>query len=164
MKYMFYRAYDLTNADGANNWDIRAVVANAGSTSDSSYFYQMFYSVPSHPSFIRRSGTWNSEGTFIPNNTTIPANSALYITLNFDEHVEKVTFTNATYGTEEITTSGDNVRIAKNQAYTVTIYLDSGYTVSSWTATSGTITPTDTTTATYTATANDIMTIVSDAI
>ena len=79
MSNMFEDADALTDASGADNWDVRAVTATAGSSSRfSNNFYCMFRSNsssnPIHPTFTTRSGTWNSIGTFIPDDTT-PATS-----------------------------------------------------------------------------------------
>ena len=51
-------AYDkaLTNANHINAWDISKVTD----------FDYMFKKCPSHPTFTKRNGTWNSSGTFIP--------------------------------------------------------------------------------------------------
>ena len=47
---------NLTDASGINGWNIKST-AN---------FTNMFYNTPVHPTFTRVSGTWNSEGTFVP--------------------------------------------------------------------------------------------------
>ena len=39
-----------------NDWDILKVTT----------FSWMFYDCPSHPTFTKRAGTWNSDGTFTP--------------------------------------------------------------------------------------------------
>ncbi len=58
MYAMFYGAASLTQAgvDAINAWDITNV----------SDFKYMFGNVPYHPTFTKRQGTWNSEGTFTP--------------------------------------------------------------------------------------------------
>ncbi len=60
MSYMFYGATSLTQAgvDAINAWDITKV-----STSNFGY---MFRNIPYHPTFTKRQGTWDSDGTFTP--------------------------------------------------------------------------------------------------
>ena len=56
MGYMFDGCRSLTDAFGINDWDIQKVTS----------FSYMFNECPSHPTFTKRAGTWNSSGTFIP--------------------------------------------------------------------------------------------------
>ena len=169
MRFMFSGATSLTNASGANDWDVRAVTATAGSSDGSSNnFGAMFnraggsYSNPTHPTFTTRSGTWNSSGTFIPNDTTVPSTDAVYVTVNFDEHVRSVGFYNSTYGTQQVTTSGSTVRIAKNTEYTISSSYATGYTVDHWSTTgTGTLSSTTTSATTYTVTDTATLTLTS---
>ena len=56
MNYMFMNCVKLTNTVGINSWDISKVAT----------FAKMFGNCPSHPEFTKRSGTWDSRGTFTP--------------------------------------------------------------------------------------------------
>ena len=56
MSYMFCYCENLTNASAINDWDIAKVTD----------FGYMFVSCPSHPTFTKRAGTWDSNGTFTP--------------------------------------------------------------------------------------------------
>ena len=58
MSSMFYGCSQLTDASAINDWNI-AKVRKTG-------FTQMFYCCPSHPTFTKRAGTWDSKGTFTP--------------------------------------------------------------------------------------------------
>lgn len=58
MRWMFYNCTNLTNASGINDWDILKVIN----------FQSMFKNCPSHPTFTKRAGTWDSNSTFIPTN------------------------------------------------------------------------------------------------
>ena len=60
MDSMFDSATSLTQAgvNAINAWDITNVGTN--------FFIYMFRYVPYHPTFTKRQGTWNSDGTFIP--------------------------------------------------------------------------------------------------
>ena len=67
MRGMFSDSVSLTDASAINNWNITNVTATASSsTSAANKFFKMFQNSPTHPTFTRRAGTWNSEGTFIP--------------------------------------------------------------------------------------------------
>ncbi len=59
MSSMFADCINLVDASGINNWNISA----------SAYFSEMFGNgTPSHPEFTKfPNGTWDSNGTFIPN-------------------------------------------------------------------------------------------------
>ena len=57
MSYMFLSCLNLQNASAINDWNIANV----------SNFKAMFDSCPVHPEFTKRPGTWDSDGTFIPN-------------------------------------------------------------------------------------------------
>ena len=60
MRMMFVGCTALSDASGINNWDITNVdISNNG-------FLKMFNNTPSHPTFTKRTGTWDDEGTFIP--------------------------------------------------------------------------------------------------
>jgi len=54
-------------------------------------------------------------------------------TISFDEHVDSVIITNATYGNQTITTSGTSVVLVDNETYTITATFESGYTINAWT-------------------------------
>ena len=56
MSAMFEGCTSLVDASAINDWEIKNVTT----------FNRMFYRAPSHPSFTKRSGTWNSSGTFVP--------------------------------------------------------------------------------------------------
>lgn len=58
MRSMFYGCTSLSDASGINNWNITTV--------KKANFKQMFTKCPTHPTFSKRSGTWNSSGTFTP--------------------------------------------------------------------------------------------------
>ena len=53
---MFWGCNSLTDASGINDWDIQKVTS----------FSCMFVACPSHPTFTKRAGTWDSNGTFTP--------------------------------------------------------------------------------------------------
>ena len=56
MATMFSRCSGIVDASAINDWDISSVTI----------FGKMFYGAPSHPTFTKRAGTWNSQGTFTP--------------------------------------------------------------------------------------------------
>ena len=56
MGYMFRDCRSLIDSSAINNWDILKVTS----------FDRMFYQSPSHPTFTKRAGTWDSSGTFTP--------------------------------------------------------------------------------------------------
>ena len=56
MEHMFAFCRKLTNSSAINDWDILKVTN----------FSQMFRDCPSHPTFTKRAGTWDSYGTFTP--------------------------------------------------------------------------------------------------
>ena len=122
MSYMFQSTYALTNTDGVNNWDISKV----------SSFSNMFNSASSKPSFNKRLGTWNTSGTFTPVSTSA------VVTVDLDSHVKSISLYNVTYGTRTVS-NGETVSIAKNTEYTISANYDTGYTVDTWSSTTGTI-------------------------
>ena len=65
---MFADTPSLLDASAINDWDIRNVQYTPGSTTleDGNCFYGMFIRASVHPEFTKRTGTWNSEMTFIP--------------------------------------------------------------------------------------------------
>jgi hypothetical protein len=148
MSNMFYQAYALTNASGADNWDISKVTS----------FGSMFNSAPSHPNFTKRLGTWNASGTFTPSSTTVVA-----ITIDLDEHTKSVSFTDPTFGTRTITKDGDYIVIPSGAEQTITATTDDNHVFSSWSVTSGTIGSTTTNPTTFTSTANVTLTVTSQA-
>ena len=56
MNSMFSDCYKLADSSAINNWDILKVTD----------FQYMFIGCPSHPTFTKRAGTWDSHGTFTP--------------------------------------------------------------------------------------------------
>ena len=56
MSSMFFNCKALTDSTGINDYDISKVTN----------FRQMFCYCPSHPTFTKRAGTWDSSGTFTP--------------------------------------------------------------------------------------------------
>ena len=56
MSSMFSYCYKLTDASAINDWDILKVTN----------FESMFIGCSSHPTFTKRAGTWDSNGTFTP--------------------------------------------------------------------------------------------------
>ena len=56
MNAMFSGCTNLTDSSAINDWDILKVTN----------FKDMFYNCPSHPTFTKRAGTWDSSGTFTP--------------------------------------------------------------------------------------------------
>ena len=56
MRTMFSGCAKLIDTSQTNDWNILNV----------KNFEKMFYNCPSHPTFTKRAGTWNSEGTFTP--------------------------------------------------------------------------------------------------
>lgn len=56
MRYVFNQCENLVNASAINDWKIANVTD----------FYHMFDKSPSHPTFTKRAGTWDSYGTFTP--------------------------------------------------------------------------------------------------
>ena len=140
MSYMFSYADALTNTSGADNWDIRNVTAIAGSSSSSSNnFYRIFYhagssSSPYHPNFTKRSGTWNGDGTFIPDDTI---SSTAITTINFDSHISNIKFYGKFPGsssstTQTISTSGSTISLNRGDSYQITATLSSGYELALW--------------------------------
>jgi len=67
MKYIFYEDDSLTNVSGINNWDIRKVKYTKDGA-DTNGFYQIFYNVNRKPTFSKRSGSWSTTNSYIPNN------------------------------------------------------------------------------------------------
>lgn len=54
--FMFYGCTSITNASAINDWDILKVTDFTG----------MFNECHTHPTFTKRAGTWDSNGTFTP--------------------------------------------------------------------------------------------------
>lgn len=78
MRFMFAEITPLIDASGVDNWDVNAVEVTAEADwIDTNYFYGIFNVAdgsstnPVHPEFTKRSGTWDSYGTFIPSDRTI---------------------------------------------------------------------------------------------
>ena len=57
MDYMFYNCQNLTDASEINDWNIK---------SDCN-FTNMFSNCSTHPNFTKVTGTWDENGTFLPN-------------------------------------------------------------------------------------------------
>ena len=57
MNSMFYNCQNLTDASGINDWNIK---------SDCN-FSNMFFNCSTHPNFTKVTGTWDENGTFLPN-------------------------------------------------------------------------------------------------
>ena len=56
MSYTFAYCNNLIDSSAVNDWDILKVAS----------FSRMFRNCPSHPTFTKRAGTWDSNGTFTP--------------------------------------------------------------------------------------------------
>lgn len=56
MRGMFLECSIINNASAINDWDVSNVIN----------FKNMFGGCPSHPTFTKRAGTWDSNGTFTP--------------------------------------------------------------------------------------------------
>lgn len=59
------------------------------------------------------------------------------VEVTLGEHVTSVSFSNAIYGTQQVTTSGESVILVDNLTYEVTAVLESGYTIDAWTTGTG---------------------------
>lgn len=57
MSFMFNMCQNLTDASGINNWNIKSECN----------FTNMFSNCSTHPNFTKITGTWDENGTFIPN-------------------------------------------------------------------------------------------------
>ena len=58
------------------------------------------------------------------------------VTVNLGTHVTSVSFTNANYGTQQVTSSTGTVSLRQGVEYTITATFESGYTIDTWTTTS----------------------------
>ena len=58
------------------------------------------------------------------------------VTVNLGTHVTSVSFTNANYGTQQVTSSTGTVSLRQGVEYTITSTFESGYTIDTWTTTS----------------------------
>ena len=66
MRAMFSNCSGLTTASAINDWNVNGV-AYTSNTSSNNNFYRMFYNANnSHPTFSRRDGYWDADGSFIP--------------------------------------------------------------------------------------------------
>ena len=158
MSGMFQYAYSLTNASVIDDWDIRAVTATAGNSSSSSNkFYYMFYGAPTHPNFTKRLGTWNANGTFITTSDT-----TITVTVDLDDHIKAVSFTDSTYGTRTVTKDGGTIVIPSGVQQDITVsYYDDGYTFDAWSITNGTLGSTSSSTTTLTASSDTTLAVTS---
>ncbi len=174
MKGMF-ACTAIADASAINDWEIGNVTATAGSSSEeNNNFYRMFYNVggngsPTHPEFTKRIGTWDTNGTFIP------SPSPYAVTVNMDEGVSKITFSNSAYGTQEVInqSSGaytDTITLYENMIYDITATTAPGFSFSSWsTDSAGNLSDTAVNPATFfitgsstiTATSNDIRLVIN---
>lgn len=88
-------------------------------------------------SSITPNNTYNKWDAFsircIYDGNRIPASE---VTVNLGEHVELVTISNSTYGTQQVTTSGDTVLVVNDLPYTISATFEAGYTIDTWTTTS----------------------------
>lgn len=87
--------------------------------------------------------------------------SASEVTVNLGEHVDAVTISNETYGTRQITTSGDTITVANNLPYTITATFETGYTIDTWTTTNGQIDSATSVSTAYTVTDTATLGIVA---
>lgn len=88
---------------------------------------------------------------------TIPSYTT---TVSFSsQEVTSVSFTNATLGTQTITTSGDSVSLKHGESYTITTAFEYGYELASYAATGGTLGSTTTNPTTYSTIADSTITI-----
>ena len=160
MSYMFKNT-QISNASVINDWMVGSVSATVGSsTSLKNDFYQMFYKVPSRPTFTRRIGYWDDSGTFIPQSVSI-----INVTVNFDEHIEGIRFYNDIYGTRTVSKDGGVVALFKNERYTVTAIVKEGYELSSWSnENSGTFSSATSNPTTYRENGDDTIRATSTAI
>ena len=67
MKNTFEDDTNLTAVTGINNWDVRSVMYTANTLEDNGFYY-MFARVPNTPTFSKRSGTWQTNGSYVPRN------------------------------------------------------------------------------------------------
>lgn len=72
------------------------------------------------------------------------------VTVSIDSHITGVSFTNATYGTQNVTTNGGTASLRRGVSYTVTATLDTGYEATWSTTANGTLSSTTYNSATYT--------------
>lgn len=98
--------------------------------------------------------TWNKWDNFavrcLYDGNRIPTNE---VTVNLPEHVTSVSFSNATYGNHEITTTGNTVNLVNEAPYTIVATFEEGYTIDTWTTTAdGELENATSPTATYTVT------------
>ena len=63
---MFELCMFLTDVSAINGWNISAVTYTAN-TSSGNGFYYMFYNCNVHPTFANRTGTWDSNNSFVIN-------------------------------------------------------------------------------------------------
>lgn len=86
---------------------------------------------------VTPNNTWNKYNGFavrcVYDGNRIPTSE---VTVNLGTHVSSVTLTNATYGTQTVTTTGDTITMVDNLPYTITATFDAGYTIDTWTTTS----------------------------
>ncbi len=79
---------------------------------------------------------WNKWSGFtvrcVYDGNRIPASK---VTVNLPEHVSSVSFSNATYGEQTITTSGSIITLANNTTYNISAEFEGAYTLSTWTTT-----------------------------
>jgi surface protein len=139
MSQMFAYSDNLTNLSAINGWNIDNVraVKNDGTEANNKFYHMSLYTGGSltgteHPNFTMREGTWDEEGTFIPSTSTVINEDAIYVTVTFDEHVNSVEIGNSYYGTQTITLSGNNARIAKNTTYNISASFNEHWELGTW--------------------------------
>lgn len=103
-------------------------------------------------SSVTPNNTWNKYNGFavrcIYDGNRIPTSE---VTVNLGTHVNSVTLTNATYGTQTVTSSGDTVTMVDSLPYTISATFDNTYTIDTWTTTAnGTIGTATSVNTTYT--------------
>ena len=150
----FVNLIDAINSDNTNLHGIRAYPNNfirsgnyEGATSvGRSQYGRLWSSTASENNKAYRMGYDSSSIT--PNNTynkwegfairciydgnRIPASE---VTVNLDEHVNSISLSNPTYGTQQITTSGSTVTLVNNLQYAITAEFEDGYTINTWSTT-----------------------------
>ena len=91
-----------------------------------------------------------------------PSNPAHTITVSLDSHTTGVSFYNANYGTQSVSTNGGTVTLREGVTYTITASFTSGYELSSWSnGTNSTIGSSTTNPTTYTVTGTSILSVTS---
>ena len=140
-----YESADFKLRASPNNF-IRAGDFSGTSPSERGGYGRYWSSTASEKNKAYRLGF--NGGTLTPNNTwnkwsgfsvrcVYDGNriSTSVVTINLPEHVSSISLVNATYGTQEITTTGANVTLANNTPYTISAEFEEGYTINTWSTT-----------------------------